>query len=279
MGAIRRLASLTTDFYIRRRTPTIVYSLERTGSTTLYESLRQHGEMVIVTHYMAADPNGEHRLSGSARWVLRHVIGKRRKFRVITLVRDPIDNMLSTFARFSHDRVVRETGNPAAMVGDIASRFEPDFLAKGGYRHQLDWFDQFSRDLGVDVYKHPFDKEVGFGRIAAGPCEILILRTELDDDRKGQLVADFLEDPTFRMSKDVVFVRRKYEAPGKPGEAAAYGQSYKALKSTAEIPDEHWDVIRASKYARHFFTAEALEVSRARYVRARMHASQELSPV
>lgn len=272
MHALRRYISLMSGYYLRGRTPIIVYSLERTGSTLVYESLRRHGELAVVTHGL--DVSGTSRISGSARWALRHVVPGSRRYRVISLIRNPVDNMLSTFARFCHDRVVLETGNPAASAGDIAPLFGPHYLEKRGYDHQLTWFDEhLLKNLGIDVYAHAFDKDRRFGRIQTGRCDVLLLRTELEDEAKARLIGEFIEDDTFRMTREVEYVRRNFEASGKPGEQSAYAESYKALKRSAEIPDDHWASIRSSKYARHFFDADELERSRARYVRARANSA------
>lgn len=272
MRAIHRYASLMHGYYISRRTPVLVYSSERSGSTLVYESLKRHGELAVVTHGL--DASGAERISGSAKWVLRHVLPGTRRYKVVSLVRDPVDTMLSTFARFCHDQVVRETGNPAASAGDIAPRFGPEYLEKRGYDRQLTWFeDHLEKHLGIDVYAHPFDTSRRCTQLATPRCDVLLLRTELDDRAKSRAIGEFIGHSDFTMAGDVEYVRRNYEASGKPGEQAAYAESYKALKRTAEIPDDHWAYIRASRLARHFFTPEELEKSRARYVRARANTA------
>ncbi len=262
MGAIGRLGRLYSDFYIRRKVPSIVYSMERTASVSLYQSLLACGELAVATHYVEPAAMVDGRMSRTAIWAARKVLGHSRPHRVISLVRNPFDHMLSMFARASHDRAVLASAQGEASIGDLTRPFVEEFLGKREYMRQLEWFDgPYKSQLGLDVYAHPFDKARGFGRFSHDSCDALVVRTELKDAEKSAVVGEFLGRPEFRMVDVVPVKRARTEAAGMPGEKSAYGASYKALKQGVEIPREHVERIRESRYARHFFTDEELDAS------------------
>lgn len=264
--AITRYLSLSTRLYLKGEAPVIVYSKERTGSVALHDSLVAAGVPAIATHYLDPAKLVDGKLSGSARWASKHVVQPRRRAKFITLVRNPVDNLLSTFARSEFVDKPRDQG----LSLDAALDVTPDeldalfrrYLDDGKLRRELDWFDsEFRVALGIDVFAHPFDATLGFDRITSRPFDVLILRTELSDDDKAAAVARFLELPQFAMAHGPVTVS---DAPGVAGEQADYREQYRELKRRAVIPRPHWDAIASSKVARHFITDGELARSRER---------------
>lgn len=256
MERIKRAVDLNVNCYIKRKTPTIVYSMERTGSTSLFRSLISQGQFAIATHHMDREMLETRHYSGSALWACKHVILKGRQARIISLVRNPIETMLSVFARseFSADR---RDGNEAVRSPDeLSGLFRKRYLDAGFHLHQLDWFAAEYRDsLGVDVYRHPFDKDAGHVQFREGPLDVLIVRTELDDARKSDVVADFLGVSGFSMQR----VTSSDDAqPGTAGDHATYREVYKELLSGVSIQPEHLDAITGSRYAQHFFPREEI---------------------
>lgn len=264
--AITRYLSLSTRLYLKGEAPVIVYSKERTGSVALHDSLVAAGVPAIATHYLDPAKLVDGKLSGSARWASKHVVQPRRRAKFITLVRNPVDNLLSTFARSEFVDKPRDQG----LSLDAALDVKPDeldalfrrYLDDGKLRRELEWFDsEFRVALGIDVFAHPFDATLGFDRITSGPFDVLILRTELSDGDKAAAVAQFLELPQFAMAHGPVTVS---DAPGVAGEQADYREQYRELKRRAVIPRPHWDAIASSKVARHFITDGELARSRER---------------
>ena len=264
--AIARYLSLNARLYLKGEAPVIVYSKERTGSVALYHSLVAAGVPAIATHYLDPAKIGEGKLSGSAQWASKHVVQLRRRAKFITLVRNPVDNLLSTFARSEFVDKPRARGLSPHVALDVTpdeldARFRR-YLDDGELRRELDWFDsEFRIALGIDVFTHPFDATVGFDRISSGPFDVLILRTELSDGDKAAAVARFLELPEFAMAHGPVTVS---DAPGVAGEQADYREQYRELKRSAVIPHPHWEAIAGSKVARHFIADGELARNRER---------------
>ncbi|BBO31226.1 putative capsular polysaccharide synthesis family protein [Lacipirellula parvula] len=268
LRALLKYAQLSSRFYLTGRAPTIVYSKERTGSVALYHALRNAGTHAIATHYLDPAKVAEGKLSGSARWASRHVVVPRKPAKFISLIRNPIDNLVSTFARQEFvDKPTAEGRSLAAALdvsaAQLADRFQRHYLDGGEYRRELNWFDaELKVALGIDVFSHPFDKTAGHGRIVAGTVELLLLRTELPDDAKAAAVAEFLELPGFKIDGGPENANGR---PGVAGEQSAYCQHYRELKNLVRISSQHWDAIANSKLVRHFIGDRELSESRAKW--------------
>ena len=275
LDAILQYARLTGRLYAGGGAPAIVYSKERTGSVAAFHSLKAAGIPVIATHYLDRAKIVEGKLAGSARWAARHVVSRGRRAKFITLVRNPIDNMLSTFARQEFVENRRAAGRSLADLSivdhaELAERFLQDYLGRGKYLRELSWFDSELRvALGIDVFDYPFDKTRGIGRIDAGPFELLLLRTEMPDETKAAAIAEFLGVPSFAMCERQNAVEG---APGLAGDKSAYRAHYSEFKRRVTLPPRHWDAIANSKLASHFLTDGELKASRAGWTKSDANA-------
>lgn len=275
LHAILQYARLTGRLYAGGGAPAIVYSKERTGSVAVLHSLRAAGVPVIATHYLDPGKIAEGKLAGSARWASRHVVSRGRKAKFITLVRNPIDNMLSTFARQEFVDRRRGAGESLANLqnvdhAEVAERFFRDYLEQEKYLRELSWFDsELKVALGIDVFDYPFDKTKGIGRIAAGAFELLVLRTEMPDETKAAEIAGFIGVPSFPMRERQSFAEG---APGLAGNKSAYSAHYSEFKRRVTIPPRHWDAIANSKLARHFLRDGELEASRGGWTKSDANA-------
>lgn len=272
MRKIKRALELNINYFLRRRTPILVYSMERTGSVALLSSLKAHGAFVIGAHYLDPKKLAIQQFSGSARWACKHIISKRKPAKVISLVRHPIENMLSTFARTDYGEQDVHQEGAASLVEQVnpdqlSGEFRRAYLDADRHLQPLGWFgNEFQAALGINVYEHSFDKQNGFTRFREEPYDVLIMRTELPDAQKAELVADFVDISALEMtSASAVSDDRRRLPPGKPGDQTDYGLKYRALKQGVVIPREYLDAIVDSRYVQHFFTQEEREAMRARY--------------
>ena len=93
MFGVKRGLEVHIDYYLRRRTPTIVYAMGRVGSDSLYRSLCAHREFVLFAHVLDAE-NMKIRYGKRgriAKWAAKHIIQKQKKARIISLVRNPVE--------------------------------------------------------------------------------------------------------------------------------------------------------------------------------------------
>ncbi|MGI9429992.1 MAG: putative capsular polysaccharide synthesis family protein [Bythopirellula sp.] len=275
MERFKRALALYIKYFLLRRTPTLVFSMERSGSVALLHSLQSHGVFAIGAHYLAPERLAQQRHSGSAGWASKYIIGQQKPAKVISLVRSPIENMLSTFAREDFGKKAHLQADAAERVSadDLSVQFCRDYLQTDRYLQPLAWFEtEFQVALGIDLFGHKFDKQQGAVRFQEGPYEVLIMRTELEESLKAALVADFVGIPNLKISNAALAsetsasVKRRLP-PGKPGDQTDYAAKYKALKEHLVIPPEYLDVIVDSRYVQHFFTLEEREAMKLKYSR------------
>jgi len=281
MERVKRALALYTNYFLLRRTPTLVYSVERSGSVALLHSLQSHGVFAIGAHYfsfekpeLSPEKSGQQRISGSAAWASKHIVAKRKPAKVISMVRSPIDNMLSTFAREYYGE--QASGHAESIrkpsPKEISDDFRQNYLDSNRYQHPLTWFEtEFRQTLGIDIYQHPFDKQRRFARFREEAYDVLVLGTELDDEVKSQLVSDFVGIANFEISdaslasQTSASNKQNRLPPGKPGKHTAYAEKYQTLKQQVQIPMEYLDAIVDSCYVQHFFSEEDREAIRLKY--------------
>lgn len=140
---------------------------------------------------------------------------------------------------------------PNLTVDELCSLFRTQYFAEQCHLERLNWFDiEFKAALGIDVYKHPFPKQLGYVKMSEDPFEVLVMRTEMDDGVKARVISDFLGLQEFKLERFNM------------GAQASYGEMYKAFKERATIPEKYLDAIISSRFAQHFYTHEMLETTR-----------------
>lgn len=252
MRGISQRAWITANHNLLRRTPVIVYSMERTGTVAVHQSLLAHKVFALATHSLDAAKIPEGRVSGSARWACRHLIEPRREVKLITLVRNPLDNLLSTFARQVYESDPRAAASPEEH-DSIARRFVEEYLGSGRHLGPLYWFEnEYRVAVGIDVFEYLFNKNDGFTTLREGSFQALILRTELADDAKAAAIAAFLGLQSFSLTPPDRVVRRTGREPGVPGASSPYAQLYSFLRATVAIPPAQLEQITSTPLWRHF---------------------------
>jgi len=233
----------------------------------------------IGAHYLSPEKLSLQRHSGSARWASKHIIGKGKPAKVISMVRSPIENMLSTYAREYYGQ--QDYGplalEQAALAGqatadELSQEFLQTYLQSNNYLHPLRWFEtEFQPALGIDVYQHPFDQQRRFAQFREKSCDVLILGTEMKDQQKSKLIADFVGIPQLRISNATVASQTTASSkknrlpPGRPGKQTPYAEKYKRLKQHVVIPDRYLETIVDSRYMQHFFSEREREAVRLKY--------------
>ncbi len=252
---------------MRKQTPVLIYQMGKVGSSSVYSSFptRKH-PLAVHLHRLhdgliqekidslraAGLPVAAHYDHGKA--VFRRVIQRNRRCKVITLVREPIGrNMSFFFERFAELVGVRfaDSTHSVDQLIDI-------FLQHEGVLDRSAWFDtEFLPSLGIDVYLHPFPQDSGHTRITSGNCEILLLQVELDDRLKEQCIAEFLDDPDFRLGSANIGANKEYAL------------AYQEFKSTIVLPESYIHRMLDSRYTRHFYSDAQIEVIRHRWLSRR----------
>ncbi len=238
----------------------------KVGSTSVYRALRAAAPGFTVYHVHTLDPRQiasaqrAYARSYSARGVIpHHLLASRRlrdelargqprgRWKVVTLVRDPIARNVSSFFQ---DIQLRHPDYPYAdrvASGDtegLADELVALFLARHDHDEPLRWCDrELSGVLGVDVYAQPFPHDTGWATYRAPSADVLVLRLEDVDD---------VLEPASRAFLDISGVVPEQENVASD---KSYADGYRAFLARLRLPEGYVDRTYASRYARHFYSA------------------------
>lgn len=189
--------SWMTRLYLLRHTPIVVYQMGGVGSVSIYAALQEANQLVFHSHHFTEEALAKGAKPRSWKWLNRHVIHPKRPAKFISLVRNPIDVKIS--AHFKNlDRPHMKRAEPYS-VEEIIERFH---RSVGKTDREFEWFNrEIKAVLGIDVFAHPFPHEQGYQTYKNGAFELLVLRSELPDSRKGEIIAAFLGLPTLTIQR------------------------------------------------------------------------------
>jgi Putative capsular polysaccharide synthesis protein len=182
-----------TAHVLVRRDPILIYSMGKTGTTSLAETLEAATSRPVVKAH-ALSPRGQaRRLEKSrrleivdrprflwaAQWI-RHDLRLRGRHRwdIICGVRDPV--ALAVSDHFYGLRLQAEIGVQTERHHDDVDR-HAEAVAAGidALFHQEDWFaDELLAVTGIDVYATPFPHEQGYRIYEQGRFRVLLTRFE-----------------------------------------------------------------------------------------------------
>ena len=178
------------------------------------------------------------------------VIQEQRKAFFITLVRDPI---MFNFSRYFQNLNVffPDVENLHELpVERLVDRFWEDMRTPSHYDwgHALRWFDQEIKPvLGIDVYEHSFPREQGYMSVANKRADLLVLKTEIPDERKTHAISEFLQIPDFEIQR------------ANEGHQKAYADAYEAFKRQIVVPEVELNQLLDSRFMHHFYTDDEID--------------------
>lgn len=161
--------------------PIIIYQIGKVGSSTLKKTFDTYHLPSIQSHSFIATDEGRKIFQKYLEGIKS---SSKEKIKVITLVREPIGRSLSHETQLI-DRFVlsNETFMNNSSVWNAYNRKIPNtiFIDRGihFYSRPFQWFDdEIKRNLGIDIFEYPFDKEKGFSMIKKENIELLVLKME-----------------------------------------------------------------------------------------------------
>lgn len=230
-----------------RLNPVIVYQMGKVGSSTFTNTLINLGiSPILQVHYFNHDHPAFYRQKYTrtiTRLYQTH-IAEKKPTKFITLVRDPISRNISAFFQTIEVFVYNED-KPYDMPIDSLTR---QFLDNYPHETPLQWFDdELRKMIGIDVYVHEFPKRDSWQVIRQGSFELLIIKAELSDQRKTEVMCDFLGISNVTLSES------------NRGDRKIYKETYKAFCNSVQLPQSYVNRLLDSKYTRHFYTEEEIE--------------------
>lgn len=216
------------------------YHVHRMNPDNIREVRRQHREMGMET------PDDELGL-----YLNEKVIRAGVPARVITLVREPVGRNVSAY----FENMQYSEAQWRLLRQSSTRLLREDFFETYPHDVSVNWFDvEMNATLGVDVYSYDFPKNQGHSRIQSGLFELLILRHDLSDSQKGELIGGFLGIEPLRIARENVSASKDY------------GALYKEFVARTKLPSEYVHRLLNSRYARHFFPEEELSALRRKWI-------------
>lgn len=246
-------SNILFKFYVLRKTPILLYSLGGSGTNSIVDALHARGALVLHTHMLTDEALSPDRHKPYRwRWIRRNVIDSKRPVKVIAMVRDPIATKVSGFFMKSpkFQRRAADSGT-VLTVDDLLARFL-EYNAQSSFKANF-----FEREiepiLGIDVYAQPFPHEQGFLQYRRATYELLVLRSEVPDERKGEIIGAFT-------GFNKLAIGRSNQSEDK-----AYAGLRRQFDERLTISDEVLDFNYGTRFAQHFFSAQELASLRAKW--------------
>lgn len=178
--------------------------------------------------------------------VINDVLPSGCDVKFITLVRDPVArNVSGCFA----DYLLDTKGQPSApLTRDVVEARFKDF-----YHDRPEWwFDrELKTPLGIDVLASPFNKEEQVERRKYGRFDLLLMQTEMPDEKKVAALREFLETDDIDLKPRNVHAKKD--------------DRYHDFLAYVPIDEEYMDRFYNLPYVRHFYTDEAIDGFRRRW--------------
>ncbi|MEM9764157.1 MAG: putative capsular polysaccharide synthesis family protein [Pseudomonadota bacterium] len=242
--------------------PILIFTMPKTGSTSLERALAASGGWVPKIHALGAYSNylrGKYASRGvptPTHLRLEAAIGRRLerlrgKLRIISLVRDPVRRDISGLFQAPgllgiHNRDVQ------GFAAEVNTRIADGTLGQVA----LNWFPRsFEPATGYDMLEQPFDRAAGWQRYEIGQNSVLILKSERLDDL-SDVVSEFTGHS----------ISLKHENTRRETREAGV---YADVLSGVQIPEALLDRIYQSEFVRHFYTAAEIQDMRQRWVTRR----------
>lgn len=178
-----------------------------------------------------------------------------KKWRAVTLVREPIARNISAFFETLEVEVLSET--QFKLTADIRSTYNFEitvqlddveelieiFLREFDHETPLVFFDREIKGvLGVDVFATEFPDSIGYKIYEGAEVDVLLIRLENLTECARDAFKEFLNVEDFSLTNTNI------------GSEKDYAPIYKKLKDSIRLPDSYIDEMYTSKYTRHFYS-------------------------
>jgi len=257
----------------------VIYQMGKVGSSTVKHSLNELGRAMNLYHVHALTQERLDWLQGTYRNVSRvrgravvhdHLVegiylrkkldrGTQQRWKVITLIRDPIARNISTFFQsldIFFPEWVKERNNAQDDLVDHVDEMIELFLSKVDHKLPLVWFDKYLKPVfDIDVYEQKFPVSKGYAIYANEHAELLLMKLEDLDHSAPTAFKEFLDIEDFELKKANISGDK------------VYSQAYSKFKGLIKLSDSYIDETYSSQFARHFYTQDEIEQLRAKWTR------------
>jgi len=255
-----------------RGLPIIVYSIGKTGTRTVYESLEslkldapayhihrlsEKGIKIAETKkYIINDPTpkSDKRILAS-KYLRRKILQgpQSKKWRVITLVREPVARNISAFfqeidlwAPGMLERYERGENIIDSLIDAFFSAYDHELI--------LNWLDiELKYVFGIDVFAHSFPIQQGYEIYQNKLSSILLIRLEDLNACAEEAFKAFLGLERFSLVISNLSKEKEYRG------------LYKGFTNRIKFPHGYLDHMYSSKFARHFYSNHEIDQFRCKW--------------
>ena len=255
--------------------PVLNYQMGKVGSSTIHASLGALDLDQAIYHVHFLSPERVHEIEQQRRrffrtekqgslkrpwlseFLLEEVKKQDRRWKLITLVREPIARNISTF--FENLEVGEQHGKKVFNVKSDYYRFDVDvelenvqplidlFFKRLVHDRPLTWFDDEIKSVfGIDVFEGVFPRDKGFKIIAGDNADVLLIRLNELNQCAAVAFKEFMNIDGFTLVQTNV------------GSNKDYAPLYKAFKKGICLPEDYIDKMYESKFTRYFFSDEEI---------------------
>jgi hypothetical protein len=234
---------------LRQYTPVFIFQMGKVGSMSIHDSLLdQYPGSVIQAHGLSLKQE-KPELKCLHRWTISTRRPIKRKLKIITLVREPIGRNVSWFFQ----NFKEYTGSTFGESNFTIEELRNIFLSNFDHELPLEWFDRnIENYFGIDVYSKPFS-ESGHEIYDGGYVTLLVLKLEIDDKTKYEVIQEFLGINSFSLKNVNI------------GFEKDYGKTYKEFQQLVKLPDQYLQKMCTSKYFKHFYSQQEIDVIRKKW--------------
>jgi len=273
------------DRRYNKEPPLLVHQMGKVGSSSVTRSLKMAkiDRHVYHTHFLAPELVDKYEkkrreyLGTDREGALKHIwqyqhLRKQikrglsgKKWKIITLVRDPIARNLSDF--FEHIEVLPSESDQQWKLRSIEYDYEITiknnleelieiFFKK--YKHDIamKYFDrEFKGIFNIDLFSSDFPTSKGYRIYKTREVDVLLMRLENLNSCFTEAIKEFLN------IDNVTLITQRV------GGQKEYADLYQMFKDTICFPESYIDKMYSSKFARHFYSEAEIEQFRAKWSR------------
>jgi len=264
----------------------LVYQMGKVGSTTVVRLLRELELEMSVHHvhvltresierfeaFVSESFDKSRKLTACNRpWLVKHLIflknlrkqldrtDNNRKWKVVTLVRDPVARNLSSFFQILDLQLnfgLQERLKSRGIDEVLKELFELFFDEYPDHEVPLIFFDSELKNVfGVDVFATPFPKSKSFKIYKGENVEVLLMRLENLDECAPRAFHEFLGIDGFKVENSNV------------GSEKEYAEVYRRFLKEIRLPESYLEKMYGSKVARHFYSQEEIQAFESKWRR------------
>ncbi len=265
----------------KNKEPLFVYQMGRVGSATIVKSLMKSGfgKRIYHTHFLTEEgltflQEMKNRAFGdwanvpkrSRQYILQSYFLKQKikkdfsqgkKYKFVTLVRDPIATNISGFLHSLDSWLfpvnLGSNYEKKTNIEDL-KKLEECFFNKYPHDYPLNWLGrELQNFLDIDIYSTNFPKSQGYKIYRGQLVELLLIKLESLNDCGGEAFKYFLNLENFNLVK-------ANASSGKD-----YYRLYKDFLDYITLPDSYLERMYSSKYAQHFYEKKEIDHFKAKW--------------